>query len=138
MKIGRILALIIPLGLMSTFAFGQEKSQQIVFKGQVVKIQETNLKEGMADAYHMVEYKVLKVCKGKLKVDSIRVAHIVGTAKDLELGNIVCRRVLFTNEFRDFAESLFKVDGILLPEELVTNYIFEGDHTPCSCSAIRM
>lgn len=136
MKIVRSSAsIIVIVAVMSISAFGQQRPQHIVFTGEVLQIQETNLKEGMVDAYHMVEYKVLKVCKGKLNVDNIRVAHIVGTARNLELGDIVCRRVLFTNEFRDFAESLFKFDGMLLPEELVTDYIFEGVHKPCSCSA---
>jgi hypothetical protein len=117
---------VVLLLLISSISFGQVKTEHLVFA-------DTNLEEGTADAYQMVEYKVLNVCKGKIPGETIRVAHVVGTAKDLILGQVVCRRVRTTDGFRTFAADLLKYDGILVPEEDLSDYIFEGFRAPCSC-----
>src|SRR4051794_16272446 len=124
---------VVLLLLISSISFGQVKTEHLVFAGEVFEVQDTNLEEGTADAYQMVEYKVLNVCKGKIPGETIRVAHVVGTAKDLILGQVVCRRVRTTDGFRTFAADLLKYDGILVPEEDLSDYIFEGFRAPCSC-----
>ncbi len=132
----KILRAFLFVAALAVIARAQQNEKHLIFTGEVIQIQEATLDEGVADAYHMVDYEILKVCKGDLQGDTIRIAHHIGTAKDLKPGNVVCLQIRTTDGFREVAKILFEYDGILVPEESISDYIFEGFGETDSCQAL--
>jgi hypothetical protein len=112
----------------------QKEPEILVFSGLVENIQKANYDyEDDIERYHMIDYGVLKVCQGDYCDNWVRVAHRVGTAKDLKVGDIVCRRVRRTDRFREAADFLLSEFGRYIPEENLSDFIYAGSDQPCSC-----
>jgi hypothetical protein len=129
-----IVVCLVSVALMAVLiAFGQSDRDYLVIRAKVVKIQETDIEEGASDNFHIVDYEVMKVCKGKYADHEIKVAHIIGTAKQLKVGDVICRRLKATNRFKEMAQIALKEFGRSTPEEFLADYVFAGVNRPCSC-----
>ena len=115
----------------------QKEPEILVFSGLVENIQKANYDEegGGIVFYHMVDYVVLNVCRGDYRDNWVRIAHVVGTAKDLKIGDIVCRRVRRTDRFREAADIMLSEFGVYTPEEHLSDFIYAGYNQPCSSEA---
>jgi len=112
----------------------QKEPEILVFSGLVENIQKGEPeRSSMEENYQMVDYGVQKVCQGEYCENWVRIAHRVGTVKDLKVGDIVCRRVQRTSHFREWAAIVLSDFGVYIPEENLSDFIYAGSDQPCSC-----
>jgi len=132
----RIFFSIFALGIFvlpsSGLTANQEK-EYLILSGKVIKMEKMDIDEGTADAFSIIDYEVLNVCEGEYAKKIIKVAHQVGTAKDLEIGNVVCLKLEKTERFKK-QEQYFRETGIYYPKELIADYIYSGYQQACICS----
>ena len=123
------------MGLLVGSVFGQERSDNsLIIAAKVNRIHQTGFDEGTENFFDIVGYKVLKVCQGDYVVSDINVAHVVGSVKDLKVGDVVCRRLRSTVKLRDVAKLLFEGTGLSVSEDYLADYVFDTSDDTCECS----
>lgn len=133
MRVGSVLFLLLVFCMFSLTTFSQTAQQPLIVKMKVIYVYPTTLDEDDSHGYRLVDYQVIKVCSGTLKIGKYRVAHIVASTKGLKPGDVVFNKLRDPVEYRQMIEEL-KADGIDTSGYLAPDFIFAGRQKSCSIS----
>lgn len=81
----------------------KDEKKTVSLTAKVLEINKSDCMSGSMTCYHYVKYQVLNVCDGEEKSSTILVAYISLTTEeidDLNVGDVVCMKVLRTDKFK--------------------------------------
>lgn len=132
----RFIALLFAVSMifLSYIPISQGNGKIIILKGKIIKFTKYDESEA-ADAegiFQVIEYKVVKVYKGKYKDETIKVAHHVSTARDFNLGDEICIKVKESEALIKFYNDLREA-GVNVPKDEDAKYVYIGFNQKFSC-----
>jgi hypothetical protein len=125
------------LAILTFACFGQSTKREnnlITARLFVENVPESAFAPGTVpseDSYSVITYIAVHSNDKQLDKTLIKVAHFGESDKDLKVGDEICAQIRPTKRFREDAKVIFESFGIVLPEELIADFVYEGLSAKC-------
>jgi hypothetical protein len=137
MKIYLTTLLFILCLFFNSISFGQIEKENLIIRVKVEKIPDGTFDEEVDSApegrYHIITYRVMKVCGGIYENAQIKIAHGVKSTKKLKIDDEIVIEVKPTTEYREMAKELLEDFGVERSEDYLADFSFVKFDKPDSC-----